>query len=126
MRRLQAAKGGLSIETILATTEADLVQLLKGVGFYRRKAVYLQKAAKILRDDFAGDIPKDIKGLVSLPGVGMKMATICMAVSAGEQASSLPPACVGQQGLLLFTPRRHRQAEGTVSACRYLRGAAHT
>jgi len=71
---------GLTIGTILDSSEETLSALLVGVGFYRRKAGYLLQTAAILRDRFGDDIPSDVPGLVSLPGVGMKMATICMEV----------------------------------------------
>ena len=37
---------------------------------------------RILKDKHGDDIPKDLKGLMALPGVGIKMATIAMSVSA--------------------------------------------
>ena len=58
------------------------------MGFWRRKAVYLQGAARMIVDEFEGDIPGTIEGLVKLPGVGMKMATIAMAV-ANKQVSGI-------------------------------------
>lgn len=42
---------------------------------------YLKQAAEILRDKWNGDIPDTIEGLVSLPGVGPKMAHLCMSVA---------------------------------------------
>ena len=58
-----------------------LEQLLYPVGFYRRKAEYLQRAAKIIISDHDGDIPDSIEGLCRLPGVGPKMAHLAMAAA---------------------------------------------
>jgi endonuclease-3 len=44
---------------------------------------YLKQTAVILRDHYGGDIPDTIAGLVSLPGVGPKMAHLCMSASDG-------------------------------------------
>ncbi len=44
---------------------------------------YLKQAAEILRDKHNGDIPDTIEGLTSLPGVGPKMAHLCMSASNG-------------------------------------------
>ena len=44
---------------------------------------YLKQAAVILRDKYNGDIPDTIDGLMSLPGVGPKMAHLCMAAENG-------------------------------------------
>jgi len=44
---------------------------------------YLKQAAIILRDKHNGDIPDTIEGLTSLPGVGPKMAHLCMSADNG-------------------------------------------
>ena len=42
---------------------------------------YIKQSAVILRDEWNGDIPDTIEGLTSLPGVGPKMAYLCMSVA---------------------------------------------
>lgn len=42
---------------------------------------YIKKAAVILRDEYDSDIPDTVAGLVSLPGVGPKMAHLCMSAA---------------------------------------------
>jgi endonuclease-3 len=42
---------------------------------------YLKQTAEILRDNWNGDIPDSIEGLTSLPGVGPKMAYLCLSVA---------------------------------------------
>lgn len=44
----------------------------------QNKAKYLQQTARILVDRYGGDIPASIEELIALPGVGPKMAHICM------------------------------------------------
>ncbi|CAA90766.2 Endonuclease III homolog [Caenorhabditis elegans] len=82
MKRLK--DHGLSIGKILEFKVPDLETILCPVGFYKRKAVYLQKTAKILKDDFSGDIPDSLDGLCALPGVGPKMANLVMQIAWGE------------------------------------------
>jgi endonuclease-3 len=48
------------------------------VGFHTKKAGYIKRTAEILRDQFDGDIPDTIEGLVSLPGVGPKMGYLAL------------------------------------------------
>lgn len=55
-----------------------LEDLIKPVCFYRVKAKHIKMASTILLEQYAGDIPPDIPGLMKLPGVGAKMAHICM------------------------------------------------
>jgi endonuclease-3 len=42
---------------------------------------YIKRTAEILRDEWNGDIPDSIQGLTSLPGVGPKMAYLCLSVA---------------------------------------------
>lgn len=79
MSRLK--RHGLTPETMVGTSTSELEQLLYPVGFYKTKAKHIQKTSQILIDQFQSDIPNDIKGLISLPGVGPKMAHICMRVA---------------------------------------------
>lgn len=81
-RRLQTH--GLTVDNILQTPEARIGELISTVGFWRRKARYLIDTCRILKADYGGDIPQTLPGLCALPGVGMKMATIAMAVANKE------------------------------------------
>ncbi|BFZ61562.1 alpha,alpha-trehalase nth1 [Saitoella coloradoensis] len=70
--------GGLCLESILAVADAELNAMIGMVGFHRRKTEYIKKTAVILRDQWAGDIPDTIEGLVALPGVGPKMGYLTL------------------------------------------------
>ena len=70
--------GGLSLFSILHASQDDISTNICKVGFWRRKTGYIQSAAKIIRDDFEGDIPKTIDDLCSLPGVGPKMGFLAL------------------------------------------------
>ena len=50
----------------------------------RKKVLYLKRVAEILRDQYDGDIPQDLAGLCMLPGVGPKMAHLCMDIAWGS------------------------------------------
>ncbi|KAI1502886.1 DNA glycosylase [Biscogniauxia marginata] len=75
---------GLNLENVLAASPEALDALIRAVGFHNNKTRYLQRAARILRDDWDGDIPDTIDGLVSLPGVGPKMAHLCLSAAWGR------------------------------------------
>lgn len=51
-----------------------LIMLFLQVGFYTRKASNLKKIAKICLLKYDGDIPSSLEDLLSLPGIGPKMA----------------------------------------------------
>lgn len=71
-------KGLASVESMKEAKEKDLEDLIYPVGFYRRKAVQLKKVASILANEYNGDIPNSLESLCKLPGVGPKMAHLCM------------------------------------------------
>jgi endonuclease III len=77
------AKVGLTLDNILAVDPDLLNQLIWNVGFHNNKTRYIKAAAQILRDQWAGDIPDSVEGLMALPGVGPKMAYLCMAAPHG-------------------------------------------
>ncbi|XP_037955180.1 endonuclease III-like protein 1 [Teleopsis dalmanni] len=79
MQRLK--NNGLTPESIVAMETTKLEQLVHPVSFYKNKSKYLQQTARILIDKYDSDIPNNIKDLVALPGVGPKMAHICMATA---------------------------------------------
>ncbi|KAJ5892141.1 DNA polymerase alpha-associated DNA helicase A [Penicillium subrubescens] len=74
----------LNLENILAVTPTRLNTLIEKVGFHNNKTKYIKAAALILRDEYNGDIPSTPEGLMSLPGVGPKMAYLCMSAAWGK------------------------------------------
>jgi endonuclease-3 len=75
---------GLNLENILAVDPKLLNELIWVVGFHNNKTKYIKATAEILRDQWGGDIPDSIEGLMSLPGVGPKMAYLCMSTAWGR------------------------------------------
>ena len=78
------APQGLNLENILAVDPKLLNELIWAVGFHNNKTRYIKAAAEILRDKYAGDIPDTIEGLMELPGVGPKMAYLCLSSAWGR------------------------------------------
>lgn len=86
MRRLQTElpSPGLTLENILDVDPVHLNEMIYVVGFHNNKTRYIKATALILRDSFASDIPDTIEGLISLPGVGPKMAYLCLSAAWGR------------------------------------------
>jgi len=78
MERLRAIPGGLNVDTLLSMPEADIGSIIHPVGFYKTKAKSIKATCSILKEKFNSDIPETVEGLLSLPGVGPKMAHLCM------------------------------------------------
>lgn len=53
----------------------DLCNIIKPLGFFRRKSELIKKCARVLCEKFNGKVPDTIDELVQLPGVGRKTAS---------------------------------------------------
>lgn len=85
MRNLQEnLPGGFNLEGLLAVPPEQLNELIGKVGFHNNKTKFIKQAAEVLRDSFEGDIPDTIEGLISLNGVGPKMAYLTMSAAWGR------------------------------------------
>ncbi|KAL6189002.1 hypothetical protein ACLB2K_040392 [Fragaria x ananassa] len=73
--------GLLSADAIDKGDEATIKSLIYPVGFYTRKASNLKKIANICLVKYNGDIPSSLEELLSLPGIGPKMAHLVMNVA---------------------------------------------
>lgn len=86
MRRMQKElpAPGLTLEGILKVEADTLNEMIWAVGFHNNKTKFIKKTAEVLRDQWGGDIPDTIEGMISLPGVGPKMAYLCMSAAWGR------------------------------------------
>lgn len=64
----------------------EIEKHISKMGLYHSKAKHLKATAEILVDKYNGQIPKDKKILVTLPGVGEKTANVVLADGYGVPA----------------------------------------
>jgi endonuclease III len=74
----------LNLTNILSVDPTRLNELIRTVGFHNNKTKYIKATALILRDEYDGDIPSTPEGLMGLPGVGPKMAYLCLSAAWGK------------------------------------------
>ena len=65
-----------SLEAIKGANIEDLESIIRPVGSFRKKALYIKKIATILVDQYQGIVPKDRELLMSFPGVGRKTINV--------------------------------------------------
>ena len=73
-------------EKLYSINEELVANAIKPCGFYLRKAHQLKEIARIVIEDWHGIVPKDEEKLLSLPGVGIKTASLVMNISFGMDA----------------------------------------
>ncbi len=61
-----------------AAQRSDLERILRPLGFQRAKAGHLLGIGEKLVADFQGEVPRTVKELTSLPGVGRKTALVVL------------------------------------------------
>ena len=69
----------------MAQVEADEVyEYIKSVSYPNAKADHLVKMARIVAEQFDGEIPHNMEQLLTLPGVGRKTANVIQSVAFGK------------------------------------------
>jgi endonuclease-3 len=72
-------------KSIAVMTEEELQQIIKTIGMYRTKSKNVINLARIIDEEYDGEVPGDYDKLVELPGVGRKTANVVLANGFGEQ-----------------------------------------
>ncbi|WP_300515104.1 endonuclease III [Aliiroseovarius sp.] len=65
-------------QKMLDLGEEGLIEHIKTIGLYRQKARNVMKTARILVDQYGGEVPSSRAALTSLPGVGRKTANVVL------------------------------------------------
>lgn len=65
-----------SIKALSEAKISDIENIIKEIGTFRRKAIYVHEITKQLHNDGYDHVPNDRKYIESLPGVGHKSANV--------------------------------------------------
>ena len=68
------------VESLSEAKKEDLFELVKSISYPNNKTNHLIGMAKMIVQDFKGEIPMTVKELVLLPGVGRKTANVITSV----------------------------------------------
>lgn len=83
--------------TLEAMADADIGELediVRPCGLFRTKADSIKRACIMLRDDFGGVVPDNMNDLLSLPGVGRKIANLILGDVYGKPALVADTHCI--------------------------------
>ena len=74
------------IKSLSQMQPEQIAELIKPAGFYKRKGEQIKKVATIIVNDFNAIVPDDMDTLLSLPGVGIKTASLVLNLGYGIDA----------------------------------------
>lgn len=70
-------------ESLAASDQEEIFSYIRSISYPNNKAKNLLGMAKMLVDEFDGEVPQDVKDLQKLPGVGRKTAHVVTSVLYG-------------------------------------------
>jgi endonuclease-3 len=76
-------------EALAATTPEVVFEYVKSVSYPNNKAKHLVGMARMLMDDYQGEVPDKLEELVRLPGVGRKTANVIQSVVFNKAAMAV-------------------------------------
>jgi len=77
-----------TVEALAAAPVSDVLRAWQGLG-YNRRALNLQRAARVVVADFGGQFPETVGGLEGLPGIGAYTARAVAAISYGHRVGAV-------------------------------------
>ena len=75
-----------TIEELANAKEIEIQGLISEVGFHNVKARRVKDIARIISEEYDGNVPNDLKRLLTLPGVGRKTANCVLVYGFGIDA----------------------------------------
>ncbi|MGZ9222165.1 MAG: A/G-specific adenine glycosylase, partial [Anaerolineales bacterium] len=76
------------VHALASASEHGVLNAWEGLGYYSR-ALNLHKAARIVADQYNGEIPRDVKELRNLPGIGRYTLGAIASIAFGMDVSAL-------------------------------------
>ena len=102
--------------TLEAMADADITELeelVRPCGLYRTKAASIKSACADLRDRFGGRVPDNMEDLLSLAGVGRKIANLILGDIYGKGGIVADTHCIRICGRLGFYPEKYKDPKKT-------------
>ena len=96
-----------SFPDVTAFAEADVAaieEIIRPCGLYHTKAQSIHDAAKLILENFGGNVPDTMEELLSLPGVGRKIANLVLGDCFGKPGIVADTHCIRINGRLGFYP----------------------
>ena len=77
-----------TVATLAAASPADVLRAWRGMG-YDRRALNLQRAARVIVAEHGGQVPRDLAALQALPGIGPYTARAVASIAFGTAVGAV-------------------------------------
>lgn len=74
------------LQSMAAASASEVLSLIGSVSYPNSKCQYLVGMARMIMDDFGGQVPDNMPDLLKLPGVGRKTANVVLIEAFGKPA----------------------------------------
>ena len=83
-----------TLDSLADAPLSDIEEIVRPCGLFRTKADSIKRACIMLRDEFGGIVPDNMDDLLSLPGVGRKIANLILGDVYGKPALVADTHCI--------------------------------
>ena len=102
-----------TLEDMADADISELEELVRPCGLYRTKAASIKSACADVRDRFGGVVPDNMEDLLSLAGVGRKIANLLLGDIYGKGGIVADTHCIRICGRLGFYPETQKDPKKT-------------
>jgi endonuclease-3 len=67
------------LDSLLTLSHEEISLKIKQIGLYRTKSKNIYNMLRVIKNNYKGEVPKNMDDLMSLPGVGRKTASVVLA-----------------------------------------------
>lgn len=97
-----------SLKAFASADLKDIEEAVKPCGLYKTKAKSIKEVSEILIRDFGGEVPRTMDELLSLPGIGRKIANLMLGDVFGQPNIVTDTHCIRICGRLGFYPESEK------------------
>ena len=100
-----------SMESMANGDIEEIERIIKPCGLYKMKAKNIKEASRQLLENFGGRLPEDMESLLTLSGVGRKIANLLIGDIYGGEAIVCDTHCIRICGRLGMYPESEKNPE---------------
>lgn len=107
-------------DVMAASTQEEIYEYIRSCSYPNNKARSLLGMARMLVDEFGGEVPGDMDSLLKIPGVGRKTANVMLSVVFNQAAMAVDTHVFRVSERIGLTTNSRSPLETERTLCRYI------